>query len=120
MPSFKGELDYLKQLAGAGQEGIAAARREFKGPVFEISPAEAIWKPAVGAGIGILSAAFVGNRKDRSHVVFGGLLGSVLGSAVVLAWSSRRFARHATDKAIRSVNTVRDQHWLSSHPIDYA
>lgn len=121
MTLLKTEMDYLKELAGAGLDGIAAARREFHGPVFETAPNDRAWKPAaICAGIGIVSGGLVGKRGNRSRVAVGGLVGSLLGSAALLAWTSRRFARAATLRAVRSVNAVRDQRWLKENPIDYA
>ena len=121
MTSFRAELDYLRQLAGAGWNGINAARQDFEGPVFEIPKAGNLWTPAaVCAGIGLMSGKLLAKRQDRSTAAERGLLGGLVGSTAMLAWSSRRFARHATRKAIRSVNAVRDRHWLEANPIDYA
>ncbi len=119
--TWRSELDYLKQLAGAGWNGIADAQREMKGPVFAPSPADTIWRPAaVCAGIGMIGGRLTGKRNSTYRVAIGGVIGGILGSTAALAWTSRRFARHATGKAARSVNAVRDQHWLRAHPIDYA
>ena len=121
MTSFKTELDYFRELGGAGEHGIAAARREFHGPVFEPAPNGADWGPAaVCAGIGIMSGGFVGRRNKGSGVAVGGLVGSLVGSAALLAWISRRFVRAAAHRAIQSVDAARDQHWLKANPIDYA
>ena len=121
MKLLRAELDYLKELTGAGLDGIAAARREFSGPVFETAPNGRAWTPAaVCAGIGIMSGVLAGRGGSRSRVVVGGLVGSVVGSAALLAWTSRRFARTAAHRAFRSVNAARDQRWLKANPIDYA
>ena len=119
--ALKTELYYLRELAGAGLDGIAAAHRQFQGRVFETAPNGRAWKPAaVCAGIGIVSGGLVGRRGDRSSVAVGSLVGSLVGSAALLGWTSRRFARAAALRAVRSVNAARDQRWLKANPIDYA
>jgi hypothetical protein len=121
MSSWKAELEYAKELVGAGVDGLAAARREFDGPVFGPVAAGSIWTPAaVCAGIGIIGGRFAGRKRTNSGIAAAGLAGVLVGSAMALAWTSRRFARHAAAKTVRSVNAVRDQHWLRAHPIDYA
>ena len=55
--TWQSELDYIRQLAIAGLDGIAAARRELQGPVFEPSPTGSLWTPAVVcAGLGMVRA----------------------------------------------------------------
>jgi len=121
MSLWTAEIEYAGKLISAAVDGIASARREFEGPLFEPSPVEAIWTPAiVCASIGMMGGRLTQNRNGTSRVAFGGLVGSLVGSGLALAWTSRRFARKATGKAVKSVNAVRDQHWLQANPIDYA
>ena len=119
--SLESNLAYLKQLVGAGLDGIDSARHELDGGVFT-SPLQAVvWTPtAIGATIGILSTRLIGNRKSASSVAMGGLAGSVLGFGAGLVWTSRRLIGPAARTAIRRVNAARDAHWLETHPIDYA
>src|SRR4051812_43084135 len=118
MASFRAEMVYFKQLADAGWNGVTAARREFTGPLIKTGT---MWRPAaMGAAIGIVGSRLTGSRRGKSATAMAGLAGGAVASAVLMAWTSRRFARAATTKAIRSVNAVRDQHWLAANPIDYA
>ena len=119
--TLKSDITYIKQLAGAGWDGIAAARREWNGGVFPSPRQTAVWTPAaVGATIGILSPRLLGSRKSASSMAMGGLVGSILGLGAALVWGSRRFTGPAARRAVRRVSAVRDAHWLESNPITYA
>jgi hypothetical protein len=112
---------YLRQLVGAGLEGIASAQRETSGGVFTPALNRVIWGPAaIGAAAGVLSSGLIGNRKSGLRLVMGGLLGTALGSGAALGWASRRFVGPAARRAAHHVNAARDTHWLATHPIDYA
>jgi hypothetical protein len=37
-----------------------------------------------------------------------------------IAWQSRRLTACAANGALRNIGRVRDEHWLETHPIDYA
>jgi hypothetical protein len=114
------DLAYLKQLVSAGMSGIASARQETGGGVFTPPLPSAVWTPAmVGAALGALGTHLRGNRKTAS-VAVGGLVGSAIGCAAALAWTSRRFTGCAARRVVRGVNAARDAHWLELNPIDYA
>jgi hypothetical protein len=49
-----------------------------------------------------------------------GLLGGAIGFGAGVAWESRRFTASVADGALRNIGKVRDEHWLTKHPIDYA
>ena len=118
--SLQSDLAYVKELLGAGADGIASARRELAGPVFRPPLHAAAWTPAaVGATVG-LTTGLIGKRKSASSVAMGGLVGSVLGFGAAMAWTSRHFTAAACRRAVRHVNATRDAHWLEAHPIDYA
>jgi hypothetical protein len=119
--SFPPDLAYVRELVGAGLEGIASTRQEVHGPVFT-SPAEpAVWMPAaVGATIGIMGVRLTGRGKSPAACAWGAFLGSVIACGAALAWSSRHFTVPAARNAARSVSAARDAHWLARHPIDYA
>lgn len=113
-------LGYLKALIDAGIDGIAAARREHAGGIFHPPLRDAVWPSlAIGATAGALGAGLAGRRK-RSTMVMGTVVGSMVGVGAALAWASRGFAGSAARRAAQCVNASRDDHWLQSHPIDYA
>jgi hypothetical protein len=119
--SLESNLAYLRQLFGAGLDGIGSARHELDGSVFPSPLEAALWTPtAVGATIGMLSTRLIGNRKSASSVAMGGLIGSLLGFSFGLVWTSRRWIGPSARTAMRHVNAARDAHWLETHPINYA
>jgi hypothetical protein len=119
-PRPQPHVAYLKQLIGAGFEGISSTRNELGGRVLTHPLKAVVWTPAaIGATVGALGARLSGNRK-ASTIAMGGLVGGIVGSGAALAWASRGFAGLAARRSIRLVSAVRDTHWLEIHPIDYA
>ena len=115
------DFTYTRQLVGAGMDAIAAARQECKGAIFTPPLQTVAWTPtAIGATIGALGSRLIRRDKGTSGAAIGGLIGSVFGFGAALAWASRDFTRPAARKTVQGVNTVRDAHWLESHPITYA
>ena len=113
------DLAYLKQLIGAGLDGIESARRDQAGGIIASRPG--MWMPAaIGTTLGVLTTSLAGKRKSASRTAWGGLVGGVLGISAGLAWASRGLIGHAARTATRRVNATRDAHWLETHPIDYA
>jgi hypothetical protein len=111
---------YFRTLIGAGMDGIATARREQPGGIFQPSLYTAVWPPlAIGATVGALGGRLSGKRKG-STIAVGTLVGTAIGIGAALAWASRRFTGSAVRRATQSVNASRDRLWLRSHPIDYA
>jgi hypothetical protein len=119
--SLKSNLAYLKQLFGAGLEGVGSARREIDGRVFTSPLPPVAWThAAIGAMIGMLSTRVIRNGKSAPKMATGGLIGSVLGLGAGLAWASRGLIRPAARTTVRRVNAIRDARWLETHPINYA
>ena len=117
---FEPDLTYLKTLIAAGVDGVASASQERGDHVFTPPLREVVWAPAaIGATVGALGTRMTGNRKP-SGIAVAGLLGGLVGLGAALAWASRGFTGYAAHRALRHVNAARDQHWLETHPIDYA
>jgi hypothetical protein len=49
-----------------------------------------------------------------------GLLGGAVGFGAGVVWKSRRLVASAANSALRNIGKVRDEHWLTKHPINYA
>jgi hypothetical protein len=78
-------------------------------------------KPAVlGACIGVLGSYPGYRQKSICRALAYGLLGGVIGLGAGFAWESRRLAASVAGSALRSIGRVRDEHWLTKHPIAYA
>jgi hypothetical protein len=104
-------MSYCRDLVGAA----------FNGLVSVWPPAAAVSTPAaIGAAAGALSAGLIARRRSRSYGVAASLLGTLVGCGAAMAWSSRSAIVPALRLAGKRVNSVRDAHWLASHPIDYA
>jgi hypothetical protein len=49
-----------------------------------------------------------------------GLLGGAIGFGAAVVWESRCLTASIAGGALKNIGRVRDEHWLSNHPIDYA
>lgn len=118
-------LDYGRRVLSSGLEGARSGREAFLhdrslAPFLGESVHKA-WKPAVaGACIGVLGGIPGNRNKSISRVLACGFLGGAVGLNVGIAWRSRFLTDSITSGALRSIGKVRDEHWLESHPIDYA
>ncbi len=109
--SMNSDLEYVRDLIGAGWKGAVSARPSPR------KQAGLLLTPAIlGAGLGALSAFLRKDRRSMSGFASAGLIGSMLGVSAAAAWASRSSAR----AALRNINTVRDEHWLAKNPIAYA
>ncbi len=116
---IKSDLNYAKQLVGAGWEGVASARKD--APLFAPPLLNSAWLPmAAGAAVGIAGTRWAAKRKDASGLAVAALVGTIVGFGVAVAWASRGFTTSAARNASRRVSAARDQHWLEQNPIDYA
>ena len=77
------------------------------------------WKPAVlGACLGLLSS--IPTRRSAARAVACGLIGGAIGFSAGVAWKSRRLSASVVSGAVKNIRKVRNEHWLETHPIDYA
>ena len=118
-------FEYGRKVVSSGLEGARSGREAFLNgrsltPFLSESVNKA-WTPAVvGAWIGMVGG-IPGNRKNSiSKVLVRGLVGGALGFGLAVAWESRRLTESVRDGALRNIHKVRDEHWLETHPIDYA
>jgi hypothetical protein len=121
----KSNADYGRRLLDSGIAGARSGRKAFLNgesltPFLSESVRSAV-KPAVlGACIGVLGS-YPGYRQTSiARALAFGLLGSAIGLGAGLAWESRRLTASAAGGALRNIGRVRDEHWLTKHPIDYA
>jgi len=121
----KENLEYGRKVLSSGLEGAHAGREAFLNgrsitPVLNESVCKA-WKPAViGACVGVLASYPGRQRKTVGRVATSGFLGAVVGFCAGIAWETRWLGRSVTRGAMRNIGKVRDEHWLETHPIDYA
>jgi hypothetical protein len=122
--SIKGNLAYSKELLDSGIAGAKDARAAVLGARENTDMlTAAVQESWQGAAIGVLAGAIVGaladDREPVRGVVAGGILGAVLGFGCSLAWKTRPLTSAMAREAGRRVGTVRDQHWLTRHPVNY-
>jgi len=121
----KSNADYGRELLHSGIEGARSGREAFlKGesltPFLSESVRSALKPAALGACIVVLGG-YPGSRENSASRAFAcGLLGGVIGFGAGVVWESRRLTASVTSSALRNIGRVRDEHWLTKHPIDYA
>jgi len=59
-------------------------------------------------------------RKSKTVTLAYGLLGGAIGLTTGMAWKSRHLSASVAGSAMKNIGKVRDQQWLTKHPIDYA
>jgi hypothetical protein len=121
----KSSTEYGRELLHSGIEGARSGREAFLNgesltPFLGESVRSALKPAALGACIGILGS-YPGYRdKSVSRRLAYGLLGGAFGLGVGVAWESRRLSASVAGGALKGIERVRDEHWLTKHPIDYA
>ena len=116
---------YGRKLVHSGREGAALGRESFLhgehlGSFFNQSARTALTPAVLGACIGLLSAYQARRNRSARRALECGVLGCIVGFCAAVAWRSRGLASSVASSAMKSIDRVRDQHWLEKHPIDYA
>jgi hypothetical protein len=120
----KENVAYSKELLESGIEGASDARKAVlqsdENTDLVTAAAQESWQAAT---IGVLAGAVFGvladDRKPLRGVITGGLLGAVLGFAGSFAWKTRPLTSAMARGAGKRIGSVRDEHWLSKHPVNY-
>lgn len=121
----KSSVDYGRKLLDSGVEGARNGQEEFLhgepvAPFLGESLRKALKPAALGACLGVLGS-YPGKRPTTASRVFAfGLVGAAIGFSTGVVWESRRLGASVISGALKSICRVRDEHWLESHPIDYA
>ena len=121
----KSSADYGRRLLDSGIEGARSGEEEFLDgepltPFLSDSVRKALKPAALGACIGVLASNPSCREKSIGRTLVYGLLGGLIGLGSGVAWASRRLTATVASSAIRNIGRVRDEHWLTKHPIDYA
>jgi hypothetical protein len=121
----KSKTHYSRELLHSGIEGARSGGEAFlQGEPFTpflSSSLRSALKPAVvGACIAVLGSLPAYRDKSVRRTLAFGLLGGVLGMGAGVAWESRRLSASVAGAALKNISKARDEHWLASHPIDYA
>ncbi len=122
---FKNGLQYGRALVNSGLTGLRSGCDEhLQGQplsgVLGDSARGAIGLAAIGTCAALVGSCFSGRRHRSVKTVGFGVMGSVIGLAIGLAWKTRELTGSMGRSALKQIGTVRDEHWLETHPIDYA
>jgi hypothetical protein len=121
----KSNADYGRELLHSGIEGARSGGEAFlHGEPFTPflgGSVRGALKPAVwGACLGVLGSYPGYRQKSVCRTLAFGLLGGAIGFGAGVAWESRRLTASVAGSALKNIGKVRDEHWLTKHPIDYA
>ena len=117
-------LQYGRAIVNSGLSGLRNGRdSHLHGQPLSCVLSEST-RGAVGLAVIGTCAALVGSclspRHRRAKAVGYGVAGSLIGLVVGLAWKTRELTGSMVHAAAKNMGTVRDEHWLERHPIDYA
>jgi hypothetical protein len=121
----KSNVDYGRRLVGSGIEGARSGQEEFLdgeplAPFLGESFKGALVPAAIGACVGVLVGYPICRRKSPAVTWAYGLLGCVVGLGAGFAWKSRHLGASVAENAWKNMGKVRDEQWLTKHPINYA
>ncbi|MFZ0772096.1 MAG: hypothetical protein WCA49_12710 [Candidatus Sulfotelmatobacter sp.] len=121
----KSNASYGRKLVNSGLEGARSGREAFLNgeplaPFVSESVRRALKPAAVGMCLGVLGSYPGCRQKSISRALACGLLGGAIGLGAGVVWESRRLGASVADGALKNISRVRDEHWLSKNPIDYA
>ena len=74
----------------------------------------------VGACAGLLRSFVRGRHARAPHTLASGMVGTAIGFCAGLTWETRDLTSTMARSAAKQIDLTRDEHWLQSHPIDYA
>ena len=122
---LKANAEYGRRLLDSGIEGARSGQKAFlQGESLTTFLSEAVqiaFKPAVlGACIGVLGSFLGYRQKSIIWALVFGLLGGAIGLGAGVVWKSHRLTASLAGGALKKMGRVRDEHWLTKHPIDYA
>jgi hypothetical protein len=121
----KANADYGRRLLDSGIEGARSGEEAFLNgksltPFLGESLRSALKPAALGVCIGVIGSRPGYRQQSIARTFLYGLLGGAIGFGAGVAWESRRLTASVADGAFRNIGRVRDEHWLTKHPIDYA
>jgi len=122
---LKSGIAYGWDLLCSAVEGARSAGEQIRG---EESPRSVLVRSArtslvsavAVASFGVVAGYWASKRKPAHNAVAFGLLGAVIGFAAGMAWGTRHVTGGMARGAVKKMDSARDAHWLTKHPVDYA
>ena len=114
-------FDYGRELLRAGIDGIRSGERvvmtsDVQRHIAD-SALQALGAAFVGGSLALVVNRLLNNRRVRLAPVFAC---STAAFCADFLWRTRSISSNVVGHAEKEISKVRDQHWLESHPIDYA
>ncbi len=121
----KSKAEYGRRLVDSGLEGVRSGEQAFLNgksltPFFSQSVRGAVIPAVLGAGVGALGSCVARRQQSVGRALGFGFLGAALGLVAGLVWESRSLTASVAGCALKNIGKARDEHWLTTHPIDYA
>jgi|SRR6201981_1800840 len=119
------EVEYGRKVLNSGLAGARSGQEAFLHgkpltPFLGRVVRNASTPAALGAVLGVLGSFQGQGPRCAKRAIGFGVLGWAIGLGIGVAWQSRGLTACAANSALRNIGRVRDEHWLESHPIDYA
>ena len=123
--SISTNFRYGQQLIRSGVAGLSSGRdAHLNGralsEVLSESARASLGLATLGACAGLLRYYLPARRGRLVKTIACGLVGGAFGFLAGFGWKTRELTESMSRSAARQMGTVRDQHWLADHPIDYA
>ncbi len=118
-------LRYGRSLANSGAAGMRSGRDAYLngkplGAVLTQKARASLGLAAIGACAGLLQCFVSGRDRRIPKSIVLGAVGSAVGFIAGFSWKTRDLTTSMVQGAARNMGSVRDEHWLDRHPIDYA
>ena len=119
------EVEYGRKVLNSGLAGARSGQEAFLNgrpltPFLGKVVRDASTPAAVGAILGMLGSFPGQHQQSARRALAFGVVGWAIGLSMGIVWQSRGLTACAANGALRNIGRVRDEHWLESHPIDYA
>jgi hypothetical protein len=123
--SVRSHIRYGRDLVKSGVSGLSDGRNAHLNgrPLSDVlseSARASLGLATLGACAGLLRYYLPARRGRLVKTIACGLLGGAFGFLAGFGWKTKDLAESMTRSAAKQMGSVRDQHWLSEHPIDYA
>ncbi len=120
---LESEVAYGRELVRSAIEGGLSAREKALAAASpgSVPPTRtSLPLTLMGASVGLLAASWGSSRRPKLSPVWFALLGGLLGFGTNLALNNRQVTEDVLRGAMKNISLVRDAHWLTKNPIDYA
>jgi hypothetical protein len=118
-------LRYGRTLVKSGVSGLRSGRESHLNgqPLSEVltqSARASLGLATIGACAGLLRFPVSDRRGRIPKSIAWSAIGSAIGFCAGFAWKTRELTASMGRCSLKQMGSVRDEHWLKRHPIDYA